>query len=218
MNNKIRQLKVELQTLNDQFKDLVAKTKKQNDENHKIYDQNALINKLKVKVEKKTKRTEAENKANKNVISKLETFGYGYQKSFKAKAAGNLKRQISIDKKARAKSLIKHKDNYGIDYAVTESRKDKENLHPQMSDLRGGGSKKGELKKHKSVSKTRGIANGGAKLEKRRSKNLKKSKSNNIDRFFNDTDEEDKRGGLKIERPATGKKKGAKRNKSSNKK
>lgn len=218
MNAKIRQLKAELQTLNDQFKDIVAKTKNQNDENHKIYDQNALINKLKVKVEKKTKRTETENKANKNVISKLETFGYGYQKSFKTKPSGHLKRQISIDKKARAKSLIKHKDNYGIDYAVAESRKDKENLQPQLSDPREIRSKKGEIKKHKSVTKIRGNSNGGAKLEKRRSKKLKKSKSNNIDELMNDTDEEDKRGGRKIERATQGKKKGSKRNRSSNRK
>jgi len=50
--DRIRGLKLELQGLNDLFKRVVDKTKRQNDENHKIYDQNALINRLKVKVQK----------------------------------------------------------------------------------------------------------------------------------------------------------------------
>lgn len=177
MKQKIRALKEELQRLNDMFKSVVDKTKKQNDENHKIYDQNKLINRLKNKIQKKTKKTTAENKSNKNVLSKLEQFGFGYQKTFKDKPVGNLKRQVSLNKKERAKSMIKTKENVGIDYAVV----DKENVGPSMNNLRGPKSKKRGLKKYKSVSKTRGISARMGRLEKRKSaKRLKKSKSNNI--------------------------------------
>jgi predicted RNase H-like nuclease (RuvC/YqgF family) len=82
MKAKIRALKIELQDLNDQFQRTVDKTKRQNDENHKIYEQDALINRLKVKIEKKTIRARANYENLRKVLSKTEIFKYGYTKTF----------------------------------------------------------------------------------------------------------------------------------------
>jgi hypothetical protein len=172
-----------LQRLNDSFKSVVEKTKKQNDENHKLHDQNKLVNRLKNKIEKKAKKTTAEHKSNKNVISKLEQFGFGYQKTFKDKPVGNLKRKVSLNKKERAKSMIKTKDNLGINYAVI----DKENVGFSMNNQRGLKNKKRGTKKYKSVSKTRGISSKMGRLDKKKSgKRLKKSRSSNINNMLRD--------------------------------
>ena len=184
MKEKIRLLKKELQDLNDLFKKAVDKTKRQNDENHKIYDQNALINRLKVKIQKKARKTEKENAVNKDVINKLEKFGYGYQKTFKTKTQGNLKRQVSIGKrgKKKAKSLIRNKENLGIDYAIEDNRRTKRAFNHHMSANRG--SRRKTLKRYRSLSKHKS-ARRGSRLEKRKSQQLLKSRSNNIERVLN---------------------------------
>lgn len=182
MKDKLRSLKSDLHDLNNHFQKKVDQTKRQNDENHKIYDQNALINRLKRKVEKKAIKTGTQNKTNKDVISKLEKFGYGYQKTFAKPAEGNLKRKISINNinnKKKSKSLIRLKENVGIDYSIKD-KAGKE--HPMIiSDLRGR--KKKDLKKYRSVSKSKS-GRRGSRVGGMRSKQLKKSKSNNIEQVI----------------------------------
>jgi hypothetical protein len=178
LRNKIRELKIQLQNLNNMFKSTVENTKLQNQENHKIHDQNKLVNRLKSKIGKKSKKTTNENKSHKLVLGKLETFGYGYQKTFKDKAKGNLKRQVSLGKPGRSKSLIRDKHNLAVGYSVVEGM-DKENLIPSLSKQKSSVSKKNPLKKYKSASRPRTVSKKPSKMEKRKSSNkLKKSKSN----------------------------------------
>lgn len=159
LKDQIAALKTEKHEQDELFKAIVAKTKKQNDENHKIYDQNALINKLKGKVFKKSKKTGTENRQKKLIIQKLESFGYGYQKTFKSQKSnqpiGHLKRHVSMENKAPKKStsLIRRQGTY-IDYHVTDL--DKENNHMDQLEVKGK-PKKGKLKKYKSASKIRGV-------------------------------------------------------------
>lgn len=153
MKDKIRQLKMDLQDLNDQFNVAVDRTKRQNDENQKIHAQNALINKLKVKIQKKETRTRKQNQVYKDVINKLEKFGYGYQKTFKNKTTGNLKRQVTTKKgKKRSKSLIKAKDKVGIDYAIEDPRKYRDMSTNADTHLRRG--RRGVPKKYRSFSRS----------------------------------------------------------------
>ena len=170
--------------MNELFKKAVDKTKRQNDENHKIYDQNALINRLKVKIQKKAKRTERENRTNKDVINKLEKFGYGYQKTFKTKTHGNLKRQVSVGKKGkkRSRSLVRNKENIGIDYAIEDDRRTKKDMNYHATRFRG--SRARTMRRYRSLSKHKS-ARRGSRLEKRKSQGILKSRSNNIERVLN---------------------------------
>lgn len=95
------------------------------------------------------------NKSLKDVVSKLETFGYGYQKSYKDRPKGNLKRTVSKPKRKRAKtkSLIRSKDNLGIDYAVVNKKNEKKSTKPSTGVLRGQKRRKRESKMHRSMSK-----------------------------------------------------------------
>jgi hypothetical protein len=182
MKDKLRTLKSDLHDLNNHFQKKVDQTKRQNDENHKVYDQNALINRLKRRVEKKAVKTGTQNKTNKEVISKLEKFGYGYQKTYVKPAEGNLKRKISLNNingKKKSRSLIRYKDNVGIDYSIKD-RNQKDNP-VIVSDLRGR--KKKSMKRYRSVSKSKS-GRRGSRIDKMRSKQLKKSKSDNIEQVI----------------------------------
>lgn len=179
IKNKIRQLKKELQGLNDLFKIAVDKTKRQNDENHKIYSQNALINKLKVKIQKKQIKTQKQNQTYKDVINKLEKFGYGYQKTFKTKTSGNLKRQVSVPRKGkkRSKSFVKAKENIGVDYAIEETRR-RRNGSPDNAEARRA--RKRAIKKYRSYTRSLTHRKGSSGRVGRSHKQFK-TKGNNID-------------------------------------
>ena len=62
------------------------------------------------------------------MISRLETIGYGFQKSYKNKPSGNLKRQISRPgrgkPRARTRSFIRNGDRFGVDYSLIGKKKD----------------------------------------------------------------------------------------------
>jgi hypothetical protein len=156
MKAKIRALKIELQDLNDQFQRTVDKTKRQNDENHKIYEQDALINRLKVKIEKKTIRARANYENLRKVLSKTEIFKYGYTKTFNDSNLGIMCRKVVNNKKS--KSLIRDKDNNGIDYSIKDlswknlynQTKEKFNYVPDANYRR-----KKILKKYRSVSRAK---------------------------------------------------------------
>lgn len=170
MKAKIRDLKSQLEGLNIEFKETVEKTKAQNDDNHKIYDQNALINRLKVKVEKKATKTGTANRANVEKICSLEKLAFGYQKSFTGKDVKNrLGRQKSQEPIRKSKSLIKNKSNL---------LKDKEKSYQPGTNklINKQKSKKNNLKKHKSTSKIRNKSLDGARVEKR-GQDMTKTKS-----------------------------------------
>lgn len=118
MKAMIRALKLELQDANNQFQRTVDKTKRQNDENHKIYEQDAMINRLKLKVEKRTNLARKMYENMRKVLSKTEIFKYGYTKTFNDSNLGIMQRKNVGNKKS--KSLIRDKDNNGIDYSIKE--------------------------------------------------------------------------------------------------
>lgn len=171
MKAKIRELKSQLEGLNIEFKETVGKTKVQNDENHKIYDQNALINRLKVKVEKKATKTGTANRANVEKICSLEKLAFGYQKSFTGKDVKNrLGRQKSQEPIRKSKSLIKNKS--------TMLKEKEKSYQPGTNKiLNRQKAKKSNLRKHKSTSKIRNKSLDGAKVEKRNTTSMIKSKS-----------------------------------------
>mmetsp|Transcript_1335 Transcript_1335/g.1191 ORF Transcript_1335/g.1191 Transcript_1335/m.1191 type:complete len:148 (+) Transcript_1335:442-885(+) len=123
------------------------------------------------------------NKTNIDVINKLEKFGYGYQKTFKTKTIGNLKRQVSNGKGKlkKARSLIRNKDNQEIGYDIDdENREDDLNF----LELERRGSKKKALRKYRSLSKNKSAKRRGSRIGRKKSHQLLKSKSNNIDRVL----------------------------------
>lgn len=161
MREKIAARKNELKLLNDQFKATVEKTKKQNQENGYLHEQATLLQQLKKKISKKHSKLSTKHKQNKNVISKLESIGYGYQKSYSEKPTGHLKRTVSIqpERKGKAKSLLKRADSMAVDYKVTDDKADKENMVKRQSTK---GSRGRALKRYRSVSKTKGLAETAA--------------------------------------------------------
>ncbi|CAI2369184.1 unnamed protein product [Moneuplotes crassus] len=178
IRSKTSQLRAELQRLNDLFKISVDKTKRQNDKNQKIYDQNAEMNKLKIKIQKKMINTKKQSETFKDVINKLEKFGYGYQKTFKRKTQGNLKRQVTTKKgKKRSRSLIRAKENIGIDYAIEDHRRHRDSsTNAESSPKRG---RRTAIKRYRSY--TRSLNRGkGSGLGVGSTHKVFKTKANNF--------------------------------------
>lgn len=64
--------------LNDHIHSAVQNTKRQNDENQVLFDQGVILGRQMGKIMKKFKKIRNINKNHKDVISRLETIGYGY--------------------------------------------------------------------------------------------------------------------------------------------
>lgn len=90
-----------------------------------LFDQGVVYGRQLGKIMKRFKRIKNTNKNHKDVISRLETIGYGYCKSFKNRPAGNLRRQVSRPGRGRArtKSNNRSRERYGVDYSLVGRRK-----------------------------------------------------------------------------------------------